>query len=149
MPTVESYIGSPSVNPYKLWHVLLEDNIQTNLDSVCELAVNLLGAKSCAIVANYPEHKIKLAHYGESLNVSDTELALYTSNECRLIEIPQQNSHSAHSYTWRVTAPIILFSKLLFGWLIFDKKNDQPLSQKEMTTLEVLQKNIVNHLKTI
>jgi len=147
MPTVESYIGSPSVNPYKLWHVLLEDNIQTNLDSVCELAVNLLGAKSCAIVANYPEHKIKLAHYGESLNVSDTELALYTSNECRLIEIPQQNSHSAHSYTWRVTAPIILFSKLQFGWLIFDKKNDQPLSQKEMTTLEVLQKNIVNHLK--
>ena len=139
MPSIESYIGSCSLNAGKVWHVLLDKDIQTNLDSICELVINLFDANSCSIIANYPEHKIKLSQCGEELFFTDTNLQKNSLNEFNLKK--QKNN------IFRVVSPITLPTNLKFGWLIFDRISEQPLTAKDIVVLNILQKNIVTHIQ--
>ncbi|ASM50303.1 hypothetical protein PESP_a2316 [Pseudoalteromonas espejiana DSM 9414] len=145
MPSIESYIGTPSTTDNKLWSVFLDSDIQTNLDSICDLVLSIFDAKSCTIIANFPQSRVNLSQRGDVTNVCDADLKHDQFVES-LINESQSAGSEGDTKAYRLVSPIILPSNLKFGWLIVERISTQPLTSKEVSVFGVLQKDIVNHL---
>ncbi|XQF92012.1 hypothetical protein ACOBV9_10505 [Pseudoalteromonas espejiana] len=123
----------------------LDSDIQTNLDSICDLVLSIFDAKSCTIIANFPQSRVNLSQRGDITNVCDADLKHDQFVESLIDESKSAGSEGS-TKAYRVVSPIILPSSLKFGWLIVERISTQPLTSKEVSIFGVLQKDIVNHL---
>ena len=137
MPNVESYIEGVSLIDEQQLTTSLDNDIQTNIENIAELILNIFDASSFSIVANQPSGVVELYKSGSEIAVAKEQLADDIFNES-IIE------HDLKIF--RVISPIILPSNLKFGWLIFERASDSLLTEKEQSILNSLQKNFVNQL---
>ena len=137
MPNVESYIEGVSLIDEQQLTTSLDNDIQTNIENIAELILNIFDASSFSIVANLPQRAVELYKSGSEIAVAKEQLSDDIFNES-IIE------HDLKIF--RVISPIILPSNLKFGWLIFERASDSLLTEKEKSILNSLQKNFVNQL---
>ncbi len=137
MPNVESYIEGVSLIDEQQLTTSLDNDIQTNIENIAELILNIFDASSFSIVANLPQRAVELYKSGSEIAVAKEQLSDDIFNES-IIE------HDLKIF--RVISPIILPSGLKFGWLIFERASDSQLTEKEKSILNSLQKNFVNQL---
>ena len=150
MSSVESYIGSPEKNlETGLWDISLDGDIQTNLNSICELVLTVFDAYSCAITANFSQGMIELSQRGEKMTsrIDDVDsvdqFQEFVLNE-KLDLHNEIDTTSTNIY--QIYSPILFPSGLIFGVLVFECHRNHHLSEKEKTILNVLQRDITNHL---
>lgn len=137
MPNVESYIEGVSLIDEQQLTTSLDNDIQTNIENIAELILNIFDASSFSIVANLPAGVVELYKSGSEIAVAKEQLSDDIFNES-IIE------HDLKIF--RVISPIILPSGLKFGWLIFERASDSLLTEKEKSILNSLQKNFVHQL---
>ena len=137
MPNVESYIEGVSLIDEQQLTTSLDNDIQTNIENIAELILNIFDASSFSIVANLPQRAVELYKSGSEIAVAKEQLSDDIFNES-IIE------HDLKIF--RVISLIILPSGLKFGWLIFERASDSLLTEKEKSILNSLQKNFVNQL---
>lgn len=137
MPNVESYIEGVSLIDEQQLTTSLDNDIQTNIESIAELILNIFDASSFSIVANLPSGVVELYKSGSEIAVAKEQLSDDIFNESIIV-------HDLKIF--RVISPIILPSNLKFGWLIFERASDSQLTEKEKSILNSLQKNFVNQL---
>ena len=137
MPNVESYIEGVSLIDEQQLTTSLDNDIQTNIENIAELILNIFDASSFSIVANLPQRAVELYKSGSEIAVAKEQLSDDIFNES-IIE------HDLKIF--RVISPIILPSGLKFGWLIFERASDSQLTEKEKSILNSLQKNFVHQL---
>lgn len=137
MPNVESYIEGVSLIDEQQLTTSLDNDIQTNIENIAELILNIFDASSFSIVANLPSGVVELYKSGSEIAVAKEQLSDDIFNESIIV-------HDLKIF--RVISPIILPSNLKFGWLIFERASDSQLTEKEKSILNSLQKNFVNQL---
>lgn len=137
MPHVESYIEGVSLIDEQQLTTSLDNDIQTNIENIAELILNIFDASSFSIVANLPSGVVELYKSGSEIAVAKEQLSDDIFNESIIV-------HDLKIF--RVISPIILPSNLKFGWLIFERASDSQLTEKEKSILNSLQKNFVNQL---
>ncbi|EGI73402.1 sensor histidine kinase [Pseudoalteromonas distincta] len=137
MPNVESYIEGVSLIDEQQLTTSLDNDIQTNIENIAELILNIFDASSLSIVANLPSGVVDLYKSGSEIAVAKEQLSDDIFNES-IIE------HDLKIF--RVISLIILPSGLKFGWLIFERASDSQLTEKEKSILNSLQKNFVHQL---
>ena len=137
MPNVESYIEGVLLIDEQQLTTSLDNDIQTNIENIAELILNIFDASSFSIVANLPQRAVELYKSGSEIAVAKEQLSDDIFNES-IIE------HDLKIF--RVISPIILPSGLKFGWLIFERASDSQLTEKEKSILNSLQKNFVHQL---
>ena len=137
MPNVESYIEGVSLIDEQQLTTSLDNDIQKNIENIAELILHIFDASSFSIVANLPAGVVELYKSGSEITVAKEQLSDDIFNES-IIE--------HHPKIFRVISPIILPSGLKFGWFIFERISDSPLTEKEKSILNSLQKNYVNQL---
>ena len=154
MLSVESYIGNPEKNVETgLLDITLDNSIQTNLDSICELVLTIFDARACSIIANFSQGSTTLSHSGECLSKLNDHQQTRIDTVKYLEELvlnakPNSNTDStnASSNIYQTHSPIIFSSGLTFGMLVFERHGNSLLDEKEKAILIVLQKDITNHL---
>jgi len=137
MPNVESYIEGVLLIGEQQLTTSLDNDIQTNIENIAELILNIFDASSFSIVANLPSGVVELYKSGSEIAVAKEQLSDDIFNESIIV-------HDLKIF--RVISPIILPSGLKFGWLIFERASDSQLTEKEKSILNSLQKNFVNQL---
>ena len=137
MPNVESYIEGVSLIDEQQLTTSLDNDIQTSLESIAELVLNIFDTTALSIVANLPQRIIELYKFGSKITVTKEQLPNDVFSESIIESNPK---------IFRVISPIILPSGLKFGWFIFDRASDSLLTEKEQSILNSLQKNFVNQL---
>ena len=137
MPNVESYIEGVLLIGEQQLTTSLDNDIQTNIENIAELILNIFDASSFSIVANLPAGVVELYKSGSEIAVAKEQLSDDIFNESIF-------EHDLKIF--RVISPIILPSGLKFGWLIFERASDSQLTEKEKSILNSLQKNFVNQL---
>ncbi|NMF46761.1 sensor histidine kinase [Pseudoalteromonas arctica] len=137
MPNVESYIEGVSLIDEQQLTTSLDNDIQTSLESIAELVLNIFDTTALSIVANLPQRIIELYKFGSKITVAKEQLPNDVFSESIIESNPK---------IFRVISPIILPSGLKFGWFIFDRASDSLLTEKEQSILNSLQKNFVNQL---
>lgn len=155
MPDIETYLGHPSLNSKtKDWELYLDNGIKLNLNSICELALTVFEAQGCRIFGTFPQSSILIAQSGNMQGFVDKNPA--SSNSLDNIvetkiarsgkpENPSSTSGSSQN-VFHIISPVPLPSGDHFGYLEFYRHVSKPLTGKEKVILEVIQRDITNHL---
>ncbi|WP_024610697.1 ATP-binding protein [Pseudoalteromonas sp. TB64] len=130
-------------------NIFFDKEIQTNLYNITELVLNIFDATGCSIVIETPQSPIELCQHGSKITLTKDDLVNDILNESIINGTSLGISGdplNVNPKIFKVVAPIILPSKLKFGWLVFERQSDFLLTKKETLILSTLQKNIVNQL---
>ncbi|QHJ13123.1 Phytochrome-like protein cph1 [Paraglaciecola mesophila] len=151
MPDIDSYVGQPYLaNPHdKLLN--LDEGIQLNLDSICELVLPIFDAHFCRLFCCYDKTMFLVSQKGEmnqvtqQLIISKKELVALAQSSNSLNTLARITTPNDESLL-RHISPIILPSGLVFGYLEFYRDKGASLNSKEQAIITVLQRDIGNHL---
>lgn len=143
MPSIENYLGYSTFNHgNKQWEVLIDDNLQTNLNCICELAVTIFDAKACRIVGIYPQSLINLAQYG-NLNVFDNETDLIPLSPNETVE---KEVTPTKDKALQILSPILSISESTAVYIELYRNTNLSLTNKDKKTLQLITSDIKNHL---
>ena len=151
MPDINSYVGQPNLANIHDKLLNLDEGIQLNLDSICELVLPIFDAQFCRLFCCYGEKMFLVSQKGEMNQaiqqqvISKKELVALAHSSKSLNKL----AYITHPYDeslLRHISPIVLPSGLVFGYLEFYRGEGANLTPKEQAIITVLQRDIGNHL---
>jgi PAS domain S-box-containing protein len=132
MSDIENYLGQPSLNSNgKDWELDLNNDIKLNLDNICDLILTIFEAQGCRIFGTFPQSSILIAQRGQMLG---------------FVEHESDKNPTGDQGTFHLVSPISLPSGLPFGYIEFYRQTHQSLTDKEQSILQVIKRDISNHL---
>ncbi|EAQ98844.1 sensor histidine kinase [Congregibacter litoralis] len=155
MPSTNAYLGSPTQDPdTKVWSLDLDEEIQTSLDSVCDLSTTIFEAKASVFIASFPQGPVLVSRAGLPFDLSaEAQQQFLETDELSDIQVNDSDfliretaPGSDERSGYRIVAPIVMPSDLHIGCLVFFRRSEAKMSPKEHAILSVLHRNIVRHL---
>ena len=157
MLEIEKYIGRPNLaSEGGEWQLNLAPSLQTNLNHICELVLLTLEPLYCRLICHYQNINILAAQSGVATAqmLADTQSfrqSLYYRDQLNAVDITDANWVCVGEGYHRVSVPITLCDahdgKVPFGYLELYYSQKHDFLPKDISTLNVIVRDITSHLE--